>query len=165
MPSYSEEKKTAAIKRMMAPENCSLVRLSRETGISESALYYWRKAARERGVWVPESKASPDQWSSGDKFAVVLETAPMNEVELSAYCRQKGLLVEQVSAWRDACASANLSADKSRAELARERQTDKKRIRDLERELRRKEKALAEAAALLVLRKKLDAFYSDDEDA
>lgn len=95
MPSYSEEKKAAGIKRMMPSENCSLVRLSRETGISETALYYWRKAARERGVWV---KAKPDRWSSSDKFAVVLETAAMNAAELSTYCWQKGLLVEQGSA-------------------------------------------------------------------
>jgi transposase-like protein len=154
----------AVIKRMMPPENCSLVRLGRETGISETALYYWCKAARERGVRVPNSKAMPDQWSSADKFAVVLEAAAMNAADLSTYCRQKGLLVEQVNAWRDACASANLSVDKSRAEIARERQVDKKRVRELERELRRKEKALAEAAALLVLRKKLEAFYSESED-
>ncbi len=92
---------------------------------------------------------NPEQWSSADKFAVVLETAPLNAAELAAYCRRKGLLMEQLERWRNEVHTV-LSAGQSRAGTT-ERATDKKCIRELERDLRRKEKALVETAALLVL--------------
>lgn len=161
---FTEEKKAAALKRMMPPESCPLAKLSIELGISESCLYNWRMKARKKGVLVPDSKQQPEQWSSANKFTVVLETARLSETELSAYCRQKGLFVEQVKAWRQACEDANERAGQSGAETRKALQVEKKRVRDLERELLRKNSALAEAAALLVLRKKLAAFYSEAED-
>lgn len=160
---YTEEKKAAVLKRMMPPESCSVSKLSTELGISESCLYYWRMKARQKSALMPDSKQQPEQWSSVSKFTVVLETARMSEVELSTYCRQKGLYVEQVKTWRQACEEANQGADKINIDTRKESKLDKQRIQALERELQRKEKALAEAAALLILRKKLDAFYSDVE--
>ena len=52
-----------------------------------------------------------------------------------------------------------------RAKVTPEQKSDKKRIKELERELRRKDKALAETAALLVLGKKFDAYWKDKEDS
>lgn len=161
---YTEEKKAAVLKRMMPPESSSVTKLSMELGISESCLYYWRMKARQKGVLMPDSNQKPEQWSSVNKFTVVLETARMSEVELSTYCRQKGLFVEHVKTWRQICEDANLCADKTSIDSRKESKQDKQRIHVLERELHRKEKALAEAAALLILRKKLDAFYSESED-
>jgi hypothetical protein len=161
---YTEEKKAAVLKRMMPPERCSVSKLSTELGISESCLYYWQMKARQKGTLMPDSKQPPEQWSSVSKFTVVLETARMSEVELSAWCRQKGLYVEQVKMWRQICEDANQRAEKMGIDSRKESKNDKQRIQALERELQRKEKALAEAAALLILRKKLDAFYSEAED-
>lgn len=161
---YTEEKKAAVLKRMMPPESGSVAKLSVELGISESCLYYWRMKARQKGTLMPDSPQPPEQWSSANKFTVVLETARMTEAELSTYCRQKGLFVEQVKTWRQICEDANLRAEKMRKDSRQESKIDKQRIHVLERELQRKEKALAEAAALLILRKKLDAFYSEAED-
>lgn len=152
----------AVLKRMMPPECCSLRVLSQQVGISEATLYNWRKAARANGSLMPDSKQTPEQWSSENKFTVVVETAHMNESELSAYCRQKGLYVEQVRAWRKACQNANDAAESRQVDESKLSKADRKRIKQLEKELARKEKALAEAAALLVLRKKLEAFYSDE---
>lgn len=95
---YTEEKKAAALKRMMAPESCSVAKLSVELGISESCLYHWRINAQQQGLLMTDSKQHPEQWSSANKFIVVAETFRMTETELSAYCRQKGLFVEQVKA-------------------------------------------------------------------
>lgn len=164
MKRYTEEKKAVALKRMMAPESSSVAKLSVELGISESCLYHWRIKAQQQGFLMTDSKQNPEQWSSANKFIVVAETFRMSETELSAYCRQKGLFVEQVKAWRQVCEGANNGAVKTSLEMRKVTQADKKHIRDLERELLRKEKALAEAAALLILRKKLAAFYSDAED-
>jgi hypothetical protein len=91
-----------------------------------------------------------------------METASLNEVELSEYCRRKGLYPQQISAWRDACMQANASATDK---LDRTKMTKQsKQIKQLQAELRRKDKALAEAAALLVLQKKLRAIWEENED-
>jgi hypothetical protein len=82
----------------------------------------------------------------------------MNEAERAEYARRKGLYVEQIAVWTLACRDANgalVERPEGRA--------DKKRIHELERELNRKEKALAEAAALLVLRKKAQAIWGDED--
>jgi hypothetical protein len=85
----------------------------------------------------------------------------LGEAELAEYCRQKGLFVEQVRRWRSEAQMALGQVSNGKAERAQ----DKKRIRELEKDLRRKEKALAEAAALLVLSRKYEALRTDDEDA
>ena len=86
----------------------------------------------------------------------------MGEAELAEYCRKKGVFVEQVRAWRQVCESAIAAGV---AEAVPGLRDARKRNRQLEKELRRKERALAEAAALLVLSRKLEAFRSEGEDA
>ena len=95
---------------------------------------------------------------------LLLETAPLNAAELPEYCRRKGLYPEQIAAWRAACLAANANAAEQAREQRHQSKDDKKRIQQLEKELQRKEKALAEAAALLILRKKVQAIWGDKED-
>ena len=83
----------------------------------------------------------------------MLETAALSEIELSEYCRRKGLYPEQVQQWRQACILGQQSARALQQAEKAQSKADKKRIRQLEQELRRKDKALAEAAALLILQK------------
>jgi transposase-like protein len=165
MRRYSAEQKEALIKRMMPPMNTPVMTLVEETGISDCTLYTWRKQARERGLAVPGNGKNPEQWRSKDKFAIVLETASMNETQLAEYCRRKGLYAEQITAWRQACEGANTSAREQQKHVTEQSREDKKKIKQLERELRQKEKALAETAALLVLRKKANAIWGEGEDA
>ena len=107
---------------------------------------------------MPGDGKQSELWSSADKFRVVVESAGLNETELAEYCRRKGLYVEQIQAWRIACEQTNASAD-TQTKVSREQSKQAaKRIKQLERELQRKESALAEAAALLILRKKADGF-------
>lgn len=102
----------------------------------------------------------------GAKFATVLETATLSEAELAEYCRRRGLYIEQIQAWRAACVQGQHSARAQQQMDNVQAKADKKRIRELERELRRKEKALAEAAALLILQKKLNAYWGNvDEES
>ncbi len=161
MTRYSPERKEAVLQKMMPPHNIPIPQLSEESGISEATLYNWRKQARKEGKPVPADGKNPEQWSSEDKFAIVLETSHLSEAELAEYCRSKGLYKEQISSWKQICMQANASAV-DKAKQAREKaKQDKKTIRTLERELNRKEKALAETAALLVLRKKANAIWGD----
>ena len=92
-------------------------------------------------------------------------TAALNEADLATYCRQRGLYPEQIQAWRTACEQANDWERASSQRLGQATKDEKKRIQALERDLARKEKALAEAAALLVLRKNAAAIWGDGEDA
>lgn len=166
MVRYSPERKAALLKKLLPPHNMSVAALSREEGVSEPTLYNWRNQAKAHGVPVPGDKNVPDDWSADAKLAVVIETAALSEIELSEYCRRKGLYVDQVRDWRQACLDGQQSSRERRQAEKLQAKADQKRIRELERELRRKEKALAETAALLVLRKKLNAYWSgDDEEA
>ena len=149
---------------MIRPNNESITKISREEGISEQTLRNWRDKARKEGYAAPGKDARPDDWSTQDKFLVVVETASMNETDLAEYARSKGLFVEQIRAWRDACKNANGGIAKEAARLNRELKDSEKERKKLERELQRKEKALAEAAALLVLSKKANAIWGDPED-
>ena len=90
--------------------------------------------------------------------------ASMNESQLSEYCRSKGLYPEQIKRWREACVQGAQQAGTEERQGKREAKRDRKRIKQLERELERKEKALAEAAALLVVRKKLNALWGESEE-
>jgi len=90
MPRHSEERKAAVIEKMMPPRNTSIPKLAEETGISDATLYSWRKQARLEGFAVPADGKNSEQWSSAAKFAVVLETASMDEAQLGEYCREKG---------------------------------------------------------------------------
>ena len=165
MKRYSVEVRERAVAQMMPPLNRKVLDLARDTGITTVTLRTWRHQARAEGKVVPGDGKQADQWSSQDKFRVVLESASLNAAELAEYCRRKGLYVEQISAWREACEQANSPVQPSKARREREEEkTSTKRIKQLERELRRKEAALAETAALLVLRKKAEALWGRGED-
>lgn len=85
------------------------------------------------------------------------------ESNRSAWCREHGVYLQELDAWRVSAVQALATPDEQRAS-PKETAADRKRIKELERELRRKDKALAEAAALLVLSKKLEAIFHKGED-
>ena len=164
MKRYSEERKQAVLVKMMPPQNMSAMALSEETGIPYQTLYSWRKQAKEKGCAVPGNNKNPENWSSSDKFAVVLETASLNEAELGEYCRKKGLYVEQIQRWKEACLNANATQPEITKAQKEHAKRNQKKIKKLEQELNRKEKALAETAALLVLQKKAQELWGEPED-
>jgi transposase-like protein len=161
---YPEERKNAVIQKMLPPQSLSVTELSRSEGLSTKTLYRWRKEAVAGGTPVPDRRSSSAKFTAEAKFAIVVETATLSEHELSQYCRERGLFTEQIKEWKQRFIQGvtpdpkQVKADQS--ELKKERQ----RSKGLERELRRKEKALAETAALLVLRKKANAIWGDGGD-
>jgi transposase-like protein len=158
---YSPEFKEQVVRKMMPPNSQTVASISRETGVSAPTLYAWKKQFRTKGFVVPKKPNIPDRWDAKTKLAAVIQTASMNEAERSEYCRQHGLYPEQIDAWKAAFEA--MEADEtpvSKGDLAKER----KKSRQLEKELRRKEKALAEAAALLTLSKKAQAIWGTNEE-
>ena len=161
---YPAKRKAAILQKMLPPNNKPIAQLAKEEGIAQGTLYSWRAEARAKGKLMPDGDLRPKGWASVDKFAAVLETAALNESELSVYCRKRGLYPNQIKQWRIACEQAN---DWDRAQNKRLQDTTRnadKKIKALQKELIRKEKALAETAALLVLRKKAQAIWEESED-
>jgi transposase len=159
---YSKEFKDSIIVRMLPPSNARIPDLARETGISRDTLYCWRIKHRNTNGNTEENQRAADTLSSEDKFSIVIVTAGMNEVELSEYCRQKGLYPEQIASWRASCRQANASQGNKINQKEVRHQT--KEIKELKRELQYKDKALAETAALLVLKKKVRILLGEPED-
>lgn len=162
MKNYPQELKDRLTARMLVPHNESITALARETQIPKDTLYGWRVAALGR---VPSrSVAEPatrTDLTSDDKFTIVVATASLNEHELSEYCRTRGLYVQQVQAWRERCRAANAGVpSRIGPDPAREQA---RVIRCLRGELQRKDQALAEAAALLLLQKKVQARWGEGE--
>jgi len=161
---YSSQFKEAILNKL-SQSGLSARKFAVQEGINISTLYSWQKQFNTSGLSVTKVSSS-DKWSSEEKFSVVLETAILSEVELSEYCRVKGLYPEQIKAWKLACIAGNTATKQvKRIKTTPEQKSDKNRIKELERELRRKEKALAETAALLVLGKKFDAYWKEKEDS
>ena len=164
MAHYSEEFKLSIVKQMMPPQNKSVSALSKENGIAEQTLFKWKREARAKGIVITDGEKQSEKWSTHDKFMIVVETASMNAAELAEYCRQKGLYIEQVESWRDACMQANGGVAEEASRLSKESKEKDKEIKKLQKELKRKEAALAETAALIVLRKKAQAIWGDNEE-
>lgn len=164
MGRYSSERKAAVIKKLLPPLNYSATEVARQEDIPYVTVYAWLKQARMEGLPVPGAVKTSDDWSAEAKLAVVIETASLSEIDLSEYCRRKGIYVEQAKAWRQAALDGQLLAKQSREADRQRAQSESKRIKALEKELARKEKALAEAAALLVLSKKAEAIWGRNEE-
>jgi len=143
-----------AVSQMMPPRHQSAVELARQTGVTAATLRTWQDAARAEGKIMARSSKSADRWSSSDKFQMVLEVATLSAEEQSAYCRRQGVYPEQIAQWRHACELANgtmIDAGMSPAAV----KAQAKRLKQVERDL-------AEARALLVLRKKAEAIWGKD---
>ena len=164
MSRISIERKEAILKKLLPPYSMSVKEVSEEEGISTATLYHWRQQLRRSGAAVPNSNTSSEQWSAQTKLAIVAETYSMTESELSQYCREKGLFPEQIQSWRSECMQGFKSSKEQEAEAKKQAKADKLEIKELKKDLRLKEKALAETAALLVLRKKLRAFYGEEPE-
>ena len=81
MKHYSAERKASILRQMMVPTNKLVSALAREHGISEQTLYTWRRTLKAQGLPVPGNGKNAEEWSSKDKFGVVLETAGLNDVK------------------------------------------------------------------------------------
>jgi hypothetical protein len=130
--------------------------VAREIGVTVETLERWRSEALGAGK-------KSGGWTAVARFEAVLATVAMSEEERNAWCRQQGVYPSELAQWRDSATQALAGPAEVRA-TPKETSSDRRRIRELERELRRKERALAETAALLVLSKKVAAIYRGGAD-
>ena len=165
MPRYSQAFKEQLVQKLVSPEGPTLANLSREKGISGPSLRAWKRQFEQSGEVSTTPSLGPESWSGQEKLMVLMETATLNEVECSEYCRKKGLYVEQLTRWKAYAIKVFGSSDDTGHSERKQLQKLKKKCREAEKEIARKEKALAEAAALLILKKKAQHLWGDDEDS
>lgn len=161
---YSKQIKEAAIKMMLPPNSKSISKINKATNIPIATLRKWQDELRKNGHAAPAVETKSEEWSSQDKFLIVIETMNMNETELSEYCRQKGLYPSQVKEWQENCQQANGGNSVNLVETMHREKTLEKELKQVKKELQRKEAALAETAALLVLSKKAEAIWGKHEE-
>jgi transposase-like protein len=133
--------------------------IAEEHGVGFSTLQRWLREAKRAGEPVMAKKEKrPQDWTKEERLNALLEAAKLSDEELGAWCRQKGLHTHHLEKWRK-----ELAQEQPKTENATSKQL-KKEIKDLKKELSRKDKALAETSALLVLKKKADAIWGDNEE-
>jgi len=157
---YSTAFKSRMLRRLIGPDAVSANALAREVGVGQTMLSRWLRESRS--VEPMSSSKKKKQWTGAEKLRVVIEARGLSETDLGALLRREGLHESDLLAWQ-AAAEAALSPGR-RVAASPEAQRDQRRIQELERELRRKEAALAETAALLVLKKKVQEIWGDEAD-
>ncbi len=162
---YTQEFKEAIIQKILLNSDRTVVSFAREASIPESTVATWIRNTKKTGKTL-NSKKSKKQWSAEKKFEAVIETSALSEAEKSEYCRQHGIYPDQLKEWKKDCISGcRKSPDREYLKKAKLREQElKRKAQSLEKELNRKEKALAETAALLVLKKKAQDLWGDQED-
>jgi transposase-like protein len=163
---YSQEFKESMLQKIFINPNRSVVSFAREASIPGSTVATWVRNHKKQNGKIMGQKQRDKPWSAEKRFDTVLLTASMSEVEKSEYCRKYGIYPEHLKDWKKDCiAGCRNAPDKKYIKEAKEKeQKYKKKTRALEKELMRKEKALAETAALLVLKKKIHVIWGDPRD-
>jgi len=145
------------VARLLPPESAAVQVVAREIGIGVDTLQRWRED-------VQSMPARGRAWTARARLEAVITTAALDEAGKNAWCRQHGVYPAELDNWRASATAALAEPEQARASPQATR-ADKKRIKELERDLLRKERALAETAALLVLSKKVEAIFHKGEDA
>lgn len=159
MPQYSTAFKSRMLRRLLGPSAVSANALALEVGVGQTLLSRW---LRESRTVEPMTSSKKKRWTGAEKLRVLLEARGLSETDLGALLRREGLHESELTAWQ-AAAEAALSPGR-RATRSPESQRDQRRIHELEREVRRKDAALAETAALLVLKKKVQEIWGGEDD-
>jgi len=145
MARYGQAFKDRAVARLLPPESSPVQAVSQELGVSVATLERWRANALS-------TPARERVWTAAARLQAVIATAAMNEAQRSAWCRENGVYPTELQQWKDSATAALGDVSEERIS-PRQTRDAKKRIKELERDVRRKDKALAETTALLVLSK------------
>ncbi len=158
---YSVGFKQGVLKKVLPPESRPISEVSKETGLADQTIRNWMERARNGTMAVEDGEIAPGERRSSEKLRLVIESKSIQPERMGEWLREKGLHSEHIPLWEQELTS--IVADKDDA-LKHELQLTKKKLKETERELARKDKALAEFAALVALKKKADAIWGDDEE-
>lgn len=168
---YSDEFKQQAVQKLLnRGEGVTIADIATPLGVSMSAINRWALAYRRSGSVNDKSgmmtkekpEKRPEDWTKAERLQAIISSSGLSDSELSIYCRQQGIYAHHIEQWKsdflgdDSTATPMQSQQKVR-QLTQQNQK-------LKRDLTRKDKALAETAALLVLQKKVQDYWGDEED-
>lgn len=152
---YSSEFKDAIVTKIMNRGKTSVLEVCEREGISLSAAYKWLKRGSLPAM---KSKSASKKWSAKEKLKAVSVSLTASDAETGLYLRKEGLHSQQVADWQgQVLTSLEPTSKRGGGKDVRD-----DRILELERELLRKDKALAEASALLILQKKVNLIWGDE---
>jgi transposase len=149
---YSIAFKQKMVERLTGKNAVNSSQLAREIGVRQQNLSRWLHEARSLPL-VASNTPKVRVWTVEQKAQVIADASKLSGEQLTSYLEREGIKLADFERWRIA-----LEED-GQGSIA-----TTKRIRKLERELARKEKALAEAAVLLVLKKTIDNYYKEEDD-
>lgn len=163
---YPEELRQALVQKICSPNSPGVSQISKESGIACSTLYAW---VAKMGKSNKSTKAKPTTTHTPEqKFQIILESSALAEPELGEYLRKNGLHSKQIAEWKQEALAAMTTASEVRKPGRPRKDPElvaaESEIKELKRDLRRKEKALAEQTALVILQKKVQAIWGTDED-
>lgn len=167
---YTDAIKASVLSKALAPNAPSVIELAKEFNIPSPTVYSWMHNMKKKSNNKARIQQRPKDQSAASKLQAVMDTAGKTEQEQSAYCRTQGIYYNQIEAWKqqmlESLGATMRSTDK--APNTKENKAVSQQIQDemrqLKSDLNRKDKALAELTALLVLKKKADLLWGDNED-
>lgn len=157
---YSQGFKRSIVRKLLQPNPPTVQELSEDTGVSQQTLYNWLHQLKE-DVEMSDYKRTPEEWTLPEKQEALLTVAGLPPEEEGEWLRRNGLHSAHLTIWKKEIQEAlkGVSAPTSKQDL----QKAKKLIKALEKDLKRKDKALAEVTALLALKKKLEILFPDED--
>ena len=158
---YSRSVKVGVLKKVLPPESRNIASVCKETGISGQTIRNWINEAASGSLDEKAGEKSPRNLSSIEKYQLLMDSKMVPKEQLGEFLRKRGLHSQHLTLWDQEFAEMIKDNGKKQEKKVRDLQ---KKVRELEKELSRKDKALAETAALLVLKKKLDLLMGDQKD-
>ena len=161
---YPAKIKASVLAKALAPNARSVIELAKEFNIPCSTIHTWMTGMlNKKNIKQVGESQRPQDKSAQDKLHAVIETMEKTEAERSAYCRQHGIYINHLDDWKkqvlDSLGVVNIKKDKAEhLQIINE-------MKQLKNDLHRKNKALAEVSALLILKKKAGLLWGDNEDA
>jgi transposase-like protein len=156
---YNESFRQQALEKVYTRGSGTIQMVAEELNVSKGTLRNWMKADKNNSpAGVGKQSRRPKDWSLAERLEILMESHGLDEEALNGFCREQGIFRHHLEQWQAAFAAGG--AEDARAELRELKDTNKA----LTRELNRKEKALAEAAALLVLQKKYRALWEEKDE-
>lgn len=165
MKRYSENLKRSLAAKLLAPGGKSALSLSKETGISQTTLSKWARIYKSyRSEILEQLPQSPKNWSLKDRFEALIKAATLKGEALGVFLRSKGLRSEHLEKWKKDFISGEEMTRVGRKPKSSEVKKLEQENKELKHDVRKKDKALAEASALLILKKKAQMIWGDNED-
>jgi transposase len=160
---YSEGFRNSVLKKVLPPNNQSVYSVAKEVGVSAITIHSWLSKLKDGTLSFNREGAdpTPSQRDVSEKFKLLLESKMLPDEEMGEWLRQHGLHSEHLVLWEQEM--EGIVTDKQQ-DLKHQIAKLKKEIKLLKKERVRDKSAMAEALALLTLKKKVDALMGSEEE-